>query len=89
MSHERPFGRVAIVLLGATLAWWPLLPLLDPINLGVYATYAVPGALLAIRRPRNVIGWLLLLIAIGYFYTSTSPASIQLYRSVQEHRIIL
>ena len=38
----------------------------------LYATYA-SGALLAIRRPRNVIGWLLLMIAVGYLYISTSP----------------
>ena len=43
------------------------------LNLGVSATYAVPGALLAIRRPRNVIGWLLVMIAVGYLYSSTSP----------------
>ena len=73
MSHERRFGRIAIILLLAILPCGLLLPLVNGLNVFLYATYAVPGALLAIRRPRNVIGWLLLTIAVGYLYISTSP----------------
>ena len=73
MSHEKPLGPIAIVLLGAILLCGPILPLLNPLNLFLSVSYAVPGALLAIRRPRNVIGWLLVMIGVGYLYTSTSP----------------
>ncbi len=62
MSHEKPLGPIAIVLLGAILLCGPILPLLNPLNLFLSVSYAVPGALLAIRRPRNVIGWLLVMI---------------------------
>lgn len=75
MSGERPVGRIALPLVAAILPWLPLLPLFDPLNSFLYATYAVPGVVLAVKRPRNVIGWLLIAIALGYLYTATSPTS--------------
>lgn len=75
MSHERPFGRIALVLIAAILPWLPLLPLFDPLNSFLYATYAVPGVVLAVKRPQNVIGWLLIAVALGYLYTATSPTT--------------
>lgn len=38
----------------------------DPFNLLFFGTYAAIGAFLALRRPGNAIGWLLIGIAIGF-----------------------
>ncbi len=49
----------------------------DPIALLWYLTYAVTGAVLVVRRPRNAIGWLLLLIMLGFMgATDLGPADI-------------
>ena len=45
----------------------------DPVTLFFYASYSVIGTLLAFRRPRNVVSWLLLGIAVAFVTTSTPP----------------
>ncbi len=45
----------------------------DPITLLFYVSYSSIGALLAFRRPRNPIGWLLIVIAFDFVGTSTTP----------------
>ena len=45
----------------------------DPFTLFFYRSYAAVGALLAFRRPRNAIGWLLVAIAFGFVGTTSSP----------------
>ena len=65
---ERPAPRVAaalvvaIVLLGLPTAASQIIALL------VYLPYALVGALLAILRPRNLIGWLLIGIGWGLLF---------------------
>jgi hypothetical protein len=62
-----PAGRIGIIVLvltGAVLASFDVVTLLQ------YLPYAVAGAVLVTRRPRNAIAWLL--IAIGFAFIGTS-----------------
>jgi hypothetical protein len=64
-------GRVVLVLLvllGVVLGRG------DPFTFFFFLSYASVGALLAVRRPRNVIGWLLVGIGCG-FAATTVPVS--------------
>ena len=67
---ERPLGLVgrfflgALIVMGLALAWY------DPITLLFYASYAVVGGILALRRPRNPIGWLVVVAAFGFAGTT-------------------
>ncbi len=45
----------------------------DLITFVQYASYAAVGGFLAIRRPRNAIGWLLIGLAVGFIGTTTPP----------------
>lgn len=45
----------------------------DPTLGPQYGPYAAVGGFLAIRRPRNVIGWLLIAIGIAFIGTTTPP----------------
>jgi hypothetical protein len=66
-------GAVAIV----ALALSPLLFAFDPFSMFVTGWYGVVGGLLVLRRPGNVVSWLLLLIAYG-FVATTVPLGIDL-----------
>ncbi|HEX5147481.1 MAG TPA: hypothetical protein VFW02_00270 [Candidatus Limnocylindrales bacterium] len=45
----------------------------NPFAVFFFVPYAVLGALLVARRPRHVIGWLLVLIAFGFVGVTTDP----------------
>ena len=63
-------GRIAViglVVAGAVLAAG------DPITLLSFVSYAAVGVFIAIRRPDNVIGWLLIGLAFGFIGTSAVP----------------
>ena len=63
-------GRIALIglaLAGVVLAWG------DAFTLLFFGSYGAVGAFLAIRRPGNVIGWLLIAIAFGFIATSAVP----------------
>lgn len=65
-----PGGRIALagpLLIGAAMARTDLVTLID------YVAYAAIGAFLVTRRPRNLIGWLLIGIGAGFIGT-TGPA---------------
>jgi hypothetical protein len=51
--------------LGACLAAGALMSLGNPISFVAFVAYGTMGYLLVVRRPRNVIGWLLLCFAAG------------------------
>ncbi len=63
---ERPLGRIATTILVLLLV--ALIPLLVRDGLGLYIVppYSVVGVILAIRRPKNRIGWLLIGIGLGF-----------------------
>jgi hypothetical protein len=49
----------------------------EPIALLWYVTYALTGTVLVVQRPRNPIGWLLLVIMLGFMgATDLAPAEI-------------
>ena len=64
-------GRIALVALLLTGLW---LSSVDIVTVAQYAPYAAVGGFLAIRRPRNVIGWLLCGIGFAFIGTTTPPA---------------
>jgi hypothetical protein len=45
----------------------------DAITFLLFASYAVVGVLLVIRRPRNPVSWLVLVIPFAFVGTSTPP----------------
>jgi hypothetical protein len=67
-------GRLLLV---ALLAAGFVLAAADPFSAVFYGSYALAGALLVVRRPRNSIGWLVLAIAAGFVGT-TSRAGLDL-----------
>src|SRR5438552_16387090 len=82
LKPDRPAPRlvaalvVAIVLVGLPTAASQIIALL------VYLPYALVGALLAIRRPRNLIGWLLMGIGWGLLFGfQSAPATANSLRS--------
>jgi hypothetical protein len=60
-------GLLAFVGVGATVA------AADPFALLFYATHALLATILIVRRPRQIIGWLLLVIACGFIGTTSEP----------------
>jgi hypothetical protein len=58
---------VAVLLGGLSLA------AVDPTLGPQYGPYAAVGGFLAIRRPRNIIGWLLIGIGVAFIGTTTPP----------------
>jgi hypothetical protein len=75
-------GRaIARILVGGGLLVAALLGLLavadDPISLLWYLAYLAAGSVLVVRRPANPVGWLLLLIMVGFMgATDLDPAQI-------------
>ena len=67
-------GIVGRVLLLALLTFGLFLARLDPFTLFFYGCYAAIGAVLAIRRPGNSMGWLLVAIAFAFIPTTTELA---------------
>jgi hypothetical protein len=47
------------------------LPVPDPFTIVFFACHALVGFLLVVRRPRNAIGWLLIVIALGFVGTGS------------------
>jgi hypothetical protein len=73
MTERDRLGTVPTLGLVALLAVGLGLALVDPFTLLSYVSYGSIGALLAIRRPRNPIGWLLIAIAFGFVGTTSTP----------------
>ena len=70
---ERRLGRAGVAALIGLVAIGLVLASPDVLALGSYLTNAVVGAFLISRRPRNVIGWILLAIAFGWVANSSYP----------------
>jgi hypothetical protein len=66
----RNIGRVAVIGLAAGGA---ILATFDPFTFLFFGSYMAVGAFLAIRRPDDIIGWLLIGIAFGFIATTTIP----------------
>ncbi len=70
---EPRVNRVLAVCLAAGVLAGALLASLDPFTFLFYVSYALVGAYVAARRPRNPVGWLLIAIAFGFIATTTTP----------------
>ncbi|MDH5243408.1 MAG: hypothetical protein OEX05_05700 [Chloroflexota bacterium] len=66
-------GRALLIALLAGGTFIAVAWAFDPLGLLFWASYASVAALLIVRRPRNVIGWLLLAIAFGFTGTTSRP----------------
>ena len=64
LGWSRRVALVALIIAGSILASS------DPFTLLLFEAYAAVGAFLAMRRPRNAIGWLLVAIAFGFISTT-------------------
>jgi hypothetical protein len=67
-------GRVALVAVVASVVAWTVLTV-NPVAFLASVSYGAIGTLLAIRRPRNVIGWLL--VALGILLAKPDLVSAQ------------
>lgn len=63
--------RVALVLLAAAAVL--IAATTDPFTAVFVLSYALVGGLLAIRRPKNLVSWLLIGIALTFLGTTTTP----------------
>jgi hypothetical protein len=71
--NERSLGLPGRILLLLLLGIGLVFARVDPFSVFFFSSYAAVGALLVVRRPRNVIGWLLIWIAFGFIGTTTAP----------------
>ena len=68
---EAPLPVAGRLVLLAGLFAALLVPVPDPFTIVFFACHAVVGFLLVVRRPRNPIGWLLIVVALGFVGTGT------------------
>ena len=66
----RVVGRIALIGLTIAGAW---LASADASTFLFYASYMTAGAILVALRPRNVVGWLLIVVAFGFIATTLPP----------------
>ena len=69
--EEAPLPVPARVVLLTGLVAVVALPVPDPFTIVFFACHALVGFLLVVRRPRNAIGWLLIVIAFGFVGTGS------------------
>jgi hypothetical protein len=73
LPPEQRLGITGRAILIAVLAAGLVLASSDPFAVFFFVSYAVLAALLVARKPRNAIGWLLLVIAFGFVAVASSP----------------
>jgi hypothetical protein len=66
----RVVGRIALIGLTIAGAW---LASADASTFLFFASYMTAGAILVALRPRNVVGWLLIVVAFGFIATTLPP----------------
>jgi hypothetical protein len=66
----RVVGRIALIGITIAGAW---LASGDASTFLFYASYMTAGAVLVALRPRNVVGWLLIVVAFGFIATTLPP----------------
>src|SRR6185295_15937275 len=65
-------GRILLVLVGA--AGLAVSAVSDPFTTVFFLSYLLVGGLVAIRRPENLVSWLLVAIAFSFIGTTSRPA---------------
>lgn len=77
MTRRSVRAWLAAALLVGAMAVGAIAVLSDPIAILWYMAYAIAGTVLIVRRPTNPIGWLLLLIMVGFMgATDLTPEEI-------------
>jgi hypothetical protein len=76
-STDRPLGRLGQGALVIALLVGVALAIPDPVSVLNFLAYAAVGAFVAVRRPHNPIGWILVFIAFGFVATSALPDDIE------------
>jgi hypothetical protein len=75
LRHDGTLARWARVLLLAAIAGGLYVAATtDPLSTFFFLTYAVVGGLLVVRRPNNLVSWLLVGIGFTFIGTSSPPA---------------
>ena len=69
---ERSLGWPGRVVLGILFLAGLWLVRVDPFTVLFFVSYASVGTWLAVRRPRNFLGWLMVVIAFGFSSTTTT-----------------
>ena len=72
-ADVRPLGLPGRVAVGAVIALSAYLASADPFALMFTVLYGLVGWYLVYRRPRNVVGWLLVAIAVGFVGIASHP----------------
>lgn len=78
---DRPLGRLGQGALASALLVGVALAIPDPVSVLNFVAYAAVGAFVAVRRPHNPIGWLLVFIAICFIGTRSWPVDIEAVKS--------
>lgn len=74
---DRPFGHLGRGALTIALLLGVAIAIPDPVSVLNFAAYGAVGAFVAIRRPRNAIGWILVAIAFAFIGTSSMPDDVE------------
>jgi len=80
-SVDRPLGRLGRVVLAIALLVGVAVAMPDPVSVLNFLAYAGIGVFVAIRRPHNPIGWILVVIAFSFIATSAIPDDIEAVKS--------
>jgi hypothetical protein len=80
-SVDRALGRLGRGALAIALIVGVALAMPDPVSVLSFLAYAAVGAFVAVRRPHNPIGWILVFIAFGFIATSALPDKIEAVKS--------
>ena len=72
-----PLGGIRRAVLTVLLVVGVALAMPDPVSVLNFLAYGAVGAFIAVRRPRNPIGWLLVVIAFSFIATSSMPDDIE------------
>jgi hypothetical protein len=74
---DAPLGRIAQAVLIGVLVVGVVLAMPDLVSVSNFLAYGAVGAFVAVRRPRNHIGWILVALAFGFIATSAMPTDIE------------
>ena len=74
---DRPLGRLGRAALTIAILLGLALAMPDPVSVLNFLAYGAVGSFVAVRRPRNPIGWLLVVIAFSFIATSSMPDDIE------------
>ena len=80
-SDDRPLGRLGQVALAIALLVGVAFAVPDPVSVLNFLAYAAVGAFVAVRRPHNPIGWILVFIAICFIGTRAWPVDFEAVKS--------